>query len=64
MTWDDVGGLDEVKARLIEAVEWPLKYAKLFERVAVKPPKGILLTGPPGLRQDAAGQGPGHREPA
>ena len=48
VTWKDVGGLAEVKARLIEAVEWPLKYANLFERVAVKAPKGILLTGPPG----------------
>jgi transitional endoplasmic reticulum ATPase len=46
--WDDVGGLDEVKDRLIESVEWPLKYAELFTRVGVRPPKGILLTGPPG----------------
>ena len=48
VTWKDVGGLAEVKARLIEAVEWPLKYANLFERVAVTAPKGILLTGLPG----------------
>jgi len=46
--WRDVGGLAEVRARLVEAVEWPLKYASLFERAAIKPPKGILLTGPPG----------------
>lgn len=46
--WDDVGGLSEVKARLEEAVEWPLKYGFLFEKAGVKPPKGILLTGPPG----------------
>lgn len=46
--WDDVGGLATVKEHLIEAVEWPLKYAALFEEAGIKPPKGILLTGPPG----------------
>ena len=46
--WGDVGGLGEIRARLVEAVEWPLKYAGLFEKASIKPPKGILLTGPPG----------------
>lgn len=46
--WDDVGGLDEIKSALHEAIEWPLKYADLFSRVGAKPPKGILLAGPPG----------------
>jgi transitional endoplasmic reticulum ATPase len=46
--WEDVGGLESVKNALIEAVEWPLKYADVFTQAAVKPPKGILLSGPPG----------------
>jgi len=46
--WEDVGGLDEVKKRLIESVEWPLLHAEVFARAGVRPPKGILLTGPPG----------------
>lgn len=46
--WGDVGGLDFIKERLIEAVEWPLNYPHLFEKAGVRPPKGILLTGPPG----------------
>lgn len=46
--WNDVGGLTGIKERLIEAVEWPLKYPQLFEKVGVRPPKGILLSGPPG----------------
>ncbi|PKO21440.1 MAG: AAA family ATPase [Chloroflexi bacterium HGW-Chloroflexi-1] len=46
--WDDVGGLDDTKQTLREAVEWPLKHAALFERTRTQPPKGILLSGPPG----------------
>ncbi len=46
--WSDVGGLGSLKQRLVEAVEWPLRYAPLFEQAGVRPPKGILLYGPPG----------------
>jgi len=48
VTWADVGGLEEVKAELQETVEWPLKYADVFERLRTAAPKGILLFGPPG----------------
>jgi transitional endoplasmic reticulum ATPase len=46
--WEDVGGLGEVKQRLIEAVEWPLRYPDLFQEANIKPPKGILFSGSPG----------------
>ncbi len=46
--WDDIGGLEKAKRDLIEAVEWPLKYPKLYEYSKTKMPKGILLFGPPG----------------
>ncbi len=46
--WSDIGGLDDLKKQLQQAVEWPLKYPDLFEQSGAKPPKGILLYGPPG----------------
>ncbi len=46
--WDDVGGLEEVKQRLRQSVEWPMKYADLFHSCRLSPPKGLLLSGPPG----------------
>jgi len=48
LKWSDVGGLEDVKQELIEAVEWPLKHPASFKRLGVKPPKGILLYGAPG----------------
>jgi transitional endoplasmic reticulum ATPase len=46
--WDDVGGLEDVKQSLIEAVEWPLQYPEAFAAVGVRPARGILLYGLPG----------------
>ncbi len=46
--WEDIGGLEEIKGELKEAVEWPLKYPKLFEKAGIRPLNGILLFGPPG----------------
>jgi len=46
--WDEVGGLDSVKTALREAIAWPLSQPALFERIGLRPPRGILLYGPPG----------------
>ncbi len=46
--WEDIGGLQQVKEELAEAIEWPLKHSELFIEADVQPPKGILLYGPPG----------------
>ncbi|NHW88975.1 MAG: CDC48 family AAA ATPase [Archaeoglobales archaeon] len=48
VTWEDVGGLEDVKREIIEAVEWPLKYPEKFKKFGIRPPKGVLLYGPPG----------------
>ena len=46
--WTEIGGLESVKQELIEAVEWPLKYPEAFEAIHTRPPRGVLLFGPPG----------------
>lgn len=46
--WDDIGGQEDAKERLREAVEWPLTRPEAFERLGIRPPRGILLYGPPG----------------
>jgi len=47
-TWEDIGGLEDLKQELKEVIEWPLKHADAFERLGIKAPKGVLLYGPPG----------------
>jgi transitional endoplasmic reticulum ATPase len=46
--WEDIGGLEDAKQELKEAVEWPLKNPEIFKRLGIKPPKGVLIYGPPG----------------
>ncbi len=46
--WEDIGGLENAKQELREAVEWPLKYPESFDKFGVTPPRGVLIYGPPG----------------
>lgn len=48
VTWKDLGGLGNLRQELIESIEWPLKTPERFEKMGIRPPKGILLYGPPG----------------
>lgn len=48
VSWEEVGGLNDVKQELTETVEWPLKHKDKFKTMGVNPPKGVLLYGPPG----------------
>jgi transitional endoplasmic reticulum ATPase len=48
ITWEEVGGLEEIKERLKESVEWPLTKPEMFEHFGIKPPRGIVLFGAPG----------------
>ncbi|MDI6737616.1 MAG: CDC48 family AAA ATPase [Nanoarchaeota archaeon] len=46
--WEDIGGLKDLKQELKEAIEWPLKYPDSFKRMGVRPPRGVMMYGPPG----------------
>jgi len=48
VSWEQVGGLDEIKDRLKESIEWPLNRPETFEHFGIKPPRGIILFGAPG----------------
>ncbi len=48
VSWDDIGGLEDVKEKLLNAVQWPLQHSELFERYNLQPTRGIMLHGPSG----------------
>jgi transitional endoplasmic reticulum ATPase len=48
VSYEDIGGLEREVARVREIVELPLKYSRVFERLGILAPKGVLLYGPPG----------------
>jgi transitional endoplasmic reticulum ATPase len=48
VSWDDIGGLEDIKQELIESVDWPLQRPELYKKAGIRPVGGILLFGPPG----------------
>ena len=64
VAWNDIGGLNDVKQELQEAVEWPLKYQGLFVHSDAMPPKGILLYGPPGTGKTLMAKAAAHESEA
>ncbi len=48
ITYEDIGDLEDAKARIREMIELPLKHPELFKHLGIEPPKGVLLYGPPG----------------
>jgi len=62
VSWNDIGGLRNIKTRLKEAVEWPLVYPEAFSSIGIKPPKGGSALRPPWHRKDPPGQGRSQRE--
>ncbi|XP_045887807.1 spermatogenesis-associated protein 5-like protein 1 [Micropterus dolomieu] len=48
MSWEQIGGLDEVKLKLRQSIEWPMRYPEAFVRLGLCRPRGVLLYGPPG----------------
>ena len=48
VSYDEIGGLDEAIEAVVRAVEWPLRYPDRFERLSIRAPTGVLLSGPPG----------------
>ena len=48
VTWNDLGGLEGHRERLLEAIQWPLRHKQLLAKAGITPPRGILLWGPPG----------------
>ena len=54
MSWADIGGQKVLKQALREAVHWPLQHADAFARLGIRPPRGVLLYGPPGCSKTLA----------
>ncbi|MED6130580.1 Cell division control protein 48 B [Stylosanthes scabra] len=60
VTWEDIGGLKELKKKLQQAVEWPIKHSDAFSRLGISPVRGILLHGPPGCSKTTLAKAAAH----
>jgi transitional endoplasmic reticulum ATPase len=64
VSWDDIGGLEEAKQQLQEAVEWPLTKPEVFKRMGIHAPRGVLLYGPPGTGKTLLAKAVAHESKA
>jgi len=64
VSWEDVGGLEDVKQQLKESVEWPLSQPEVFKRMGINAPRGILLYGPPGIGKTLLAKAVAHESSA
>ncbi len=62
--WTDIGGLPEIKKEIKEAIELPLKKPKLFEKMGIRPMKGVLFYGPPGTGKTLLARAVAHESEA
>ncbi|WVZ86279.1 hypothetical protein U9M48_033085 [Paspalum notatum var. saurae] len=60
VSWDDIGGLKDLKKELQKAVEWPIKHAAAFSRLGISPIRGVLLHGPPGCSKTTLAKAAAH----
>ncbi|PIA54240.1 hypothetical protein AQUCO_00900649v1 [Aquilegia coerulea] len=60
VSWEDIGGLHDLKKKLQQAVEWPIKHAATFSRLGILPARGILLHGPPGCSKTTLAKAAAH----
>ncbi|KAG5051535.1 hypothetical protein JHK87_003733 [Glycine soja] len=60
VTWEDIGGLKELKKKVQQAVEWPIKHSAAFSRMGISPVRGILLHGPPGCSKTTLAKAAAH----
>ncbi|KAI5352832.1 hypothetical protein L3X38_005724 [Prunus dulcis] len=60
VTWEDIGGLKDLKKKLQQAVEWPIKHPSAFTRLGISPMRGILLYGPPGCSKTTLAKAAAH----
>jgi transitional endoplasmic reticulum ATPase len=64
VSWDDIGGLEDVKQNLRESIEWPLSQPEVFKRMGIEAPRGILLYGPPGTGKTLLAKAVAHESKA
>ncbi|MDP3727830.1 MAG: AAA family ATPase, partial [bacterium] len=62
--WNDIGGLEDIKRDLKEAIEWPLKYPQRFKDMGIRAPRGVLLYGPPGCGKTMLAKAVAHESAA